>query len=91
MNHFYTLAELNRMVHNMLQITTITSVDHSNRRVRVRLGADQSAELPWPAVVGRNFVAWRPLRKGQQVILLSPGGDPAQGVIIGDLYSQSID
>jgi phage baseplate assembly protein V len=91
MNHVYTLAEISRMVHNMLQITTITSVDHTNRRVRVRIGGDESAELQWPADIGRNWVRWKPLREGQQVVIACPSGDPAQAVIIGDLYSQSID
>lgn len=87
----YEVAELQRKLAGMIQITTITSVDHANKRLRVRLGADESAELPWPAIAGRNFVAWRPLRVGQQLILLSPNGDPAQGVVIGELYSQAID
>lgn len=87
----YEVAELQRKLVGMIQITTITSVDHASKKLRVRLGADESAELPWPATVGRNFVAWKPLRVGQQVILFSPSGDPAQGVIIGDLYSQAID
>lgn len=87
----YEVAELQRKLADMIQITTITSVDHANKKLRVRLGADESAELPWPASIGRNFIAWKPLRVGQQVILFSPSGDPAQGVIIGDLYSQAID
>lgn len=87
----YAVAELQRKLAGMIQITTITSVDHANKKLRVRLGADESAELPWPAIAGRNFVAWRPLRVGQQLILLSPNGDPAQGVVVGELYSQAVD
>jgi phage baseplate assembly protein V len=91
MRESYSLAELTRIVHNMLQVTTITSVDHSNRKVRVRIGGDESAELPWPADIGRNWVRWKPLREGQQVVIACPSGDPAQAVIIGDLYSNAID
>ena len=87
----YEVAELQRKLAGMIQITTITSVDHAAKKLRVRLGAGESAELPWPAIAGRNFVVWRPLRVGQQLILLSPNGDPAQGVVIGELYSQTID
>lgn len=91
MRESYNLAELTRIVHNLLQITTITSVDHAKRLVRVRIGGDESAELPWPADIGRNWVRWKPLRVGQQVVIACPSGDPALAVIIGDLYSNAID
>ncbi len=87
----YEVAELQRKLAGMILVTTITSVDHAAKKLRVRLGSDESKEIPWPAIAGRNFVAWRPLREGQQIILLSPNGDPAQGMVIGELYSQAID
>lgn len=83
----YNVAELTRRLHNMIQITTVTETDESNRVFRVRLEDEDSAELPWPAEVGRNFRRWRPLRIGQQVVIASPGGDPAQAVMIGELYA----
>ena len=91
MRESYTLAELTRMLHNMIQITAITSVDHVSRKVRVRIGGDESAELPWPADIGRNWVRWKPVRVGQQVVIACPSGDPALAVIIGDIYSNAND
>lgn len=87
----YDVAELRRKLENLLQITVITQANHATHTVRVRLGADESAELPWPADIGRNFVRWQPLRVGQQVIVACPSGDPALAVIIGNLYSSAID
>lgn len=87
----YDTADLTRRLANMLQLTTITRLDHANQRVRVKLGEYESAELPWPADIGRNWVRWKPLREGQQVLIACPNGDPAQAVIIGDLYSNAID
>lgn len=87
----YDRAELQRKLANVIQITVITRVDHANKKLRVRLGADESGWLEWPAYIGRNFVAWKPLRVGQQVIISCVDGDPAQAVIIGDLYSRLID
>lgn len=87
----YELAELQRKLANMIQITTITEVDHARRKLRVLVGADNSAELPWPAAIGRNWKRWTPLRKGQQVVIACPDGNPAQAVLIGNLYRDGID
>lgn len=89
----FNVAELTRMLHNMIQITTITSVDFDNKVFRVRIGeaeSNESAELPWPAEIGRNFRRWRPLRTGQQIVIACPSGDPAQAVMIGEIYSDSL-
>ena len=87
----YQAGELDRQLNNLIQLTTITSVDPVEKKVRVRLGADESADLPWPADQGANYVRWKPLKAGQQVIIASPSGDPAQGVIIGELFCDDYD
>lgn len=87
----YRIAELERMLANMIQITTISTVDFAHKKIRVKLGPDESAELPWPADIGRNYVRWKPLRDGQQVVIACPDGDPAKAVIITQLYSDEMD
>nr|VFK47924.1 MAG: phage baseplate assembly protein V [Candidatus Kentron sp. TC] len=41
--------------------------------------------------MGRNFIRWRPLTKGTQVILACQSGELAQAAIVGMLYTQALD
>ena len=81
-------AEIARRLHNVIQIGTIHTLDHDNKKLRVAIGKLISGWLPWPASIGRNYIVWQPLRTDTQVILACPDGDTAQAVIIGQLYSQ---
>lgn len=87
----YRIAELERLLNNLILIGTISEVDHPARKLRVKAGDLHTAWLDWPAEIGRNFVAWRPLRVGTQVILASPGGDTTQAKVVGVLYTNNID
>lgn len=89
MNQAFRTRDLERRLNNMLMIGTVAEVDHAGRKVRVKVGDIHTAWLNWPAEVGRNYRRWRPLRSGQQVVLSSPSGDPAQAVITGMLYSSA--
>lgn len=83
-------ADLERRLANMVRIAVIQAVDCTNRKIRVVAGGFSSAWLPWPTETGRNFRHWRPLRPGQQVVLVAPSGDLAQAVVVGMLYSESL-
>ncbi|MBB4267819.1 phage baseplate assembly protein V [Roseospira visakhapatnamensis] len=89
-DHDIDTADLHRRAGNMLRVGTIAAVDHDRARVRVAVAGRTSAWLPWPADVGRNFVSWRPLRPGQQVLVAAPSGDPANAVIVQTLYSGAL-
>ncbi len=86
-----TTAEQNRRIESLLRLGTIAQVDHDARKLRVQSGGLLTNWLPWPADVGRNYIRWRPLRVGTQVILGSPSGDPEQAKIIGILYTEVLD
>lgn len=90
MNQAYRIRELERRLNNLLMVGTILEVDHAARKLRVEVGEIRTAWLSWPVEIGHNFRRWRPLRKGQQVVLASPSGDPAQAVITGMLYSSAL-
>ncbi|KAA5602801.1 phage baseplate assembly protein V [Roseospira marina] len=89
-DHDIDTADLHRRAGNMLRVGTVAAVDHGRARVRVTIAGRASAWLPWPADVGRNFIAWRPLRPGQQVLVAAPSGDPANAVIVQTLYSGAL-
>lgn len=82
-------SELNRLINNLARLGTIAEVDHAARTVRVKTGDNTTAWLAWPADVGKNYVRWKPLAVGIQVIMLCPSGDLSQGVIVGTLYTDS--
>lgn len=86
----FSLSDIERRLANLVRIGVIDQVNEGERQIRVRSGGTLTAWLPWPADVGRNFVRWRPLRAGQQVILVSPSGDLAQAVVAGMLYTGAI-
>jgi phage baseplate assembly protein V len=86
----YSAAELLRLIHNIIRLGTIAEVDHSARKLRVKVGDITTAWLDWPTEMGRNFRRWRPLRKGQQVVLSCPGGDLAQAKVTGLIYSTAL-
>ncbi|QTP60926.1 phage baseplate assembly protein V [Billgrantia antri] len=90
MNQAYRLGELERRLNGMVMVGTILAVDHASRKLRVQVGEIRTAWLAWPVEMGRNFRRWRPLREGQQVVLVSPSGDPSQAVIAGMLYSSAL-
>ncbi|WP_142847083.1 phage baseplate assembly protein V [Telmatospirillum sp. J64-1] len=86
----HSLSELYRKLSNLIGLGTIAEVDHSSARVRVEINGRVSGWLPYPADIGNNYIRWRPLRAGTQVLLACPAGDPANAVIVQILYSQPL-
>lgn len=85
-----SLSELFRLLHNLLCLGTITEVDHAGRRVKLDLSGRATGWLPYPAEIGANFIRWRPLRAGIQVLAACPSGDPANAIIVQILYTDAL-
>lgn len=88
MNDFM-LGELQRMLANMVRIGKVTELDEQNARVKVAMAGLSSAWLRWSASRAGTTRTTSMLSVGEQVLVLSPYGDTAQGVIIGSLYQNS--
>lgn len=82
----YRITELERRVANMLQVGTIAEVDHGKARASVSLGDLTTALLPWLTTRAMGDRTWWAPEPGEQVLVLSPSGDPAQAVILPALY-----
>ncbi|UTW01230.1 phage baseplate assembly protein V [Marinomonas rhizomae] len=82
--------EIEQAIAAVIIIANIDELDYETRKLRCIHGDMLTAWLPWPAEVGGNFIRWRPLRVGQQVVLASHAGDLTQAAIIGMLYSNEI-
>ncbi len=85
-----SLAELARLIENLVRFGTIAEVQHKPPRVRVRTGELLTTWLPWLALRTGADREWDPPTVNEQVILLSPSGQLANGVAITGLFSDLI-
>lgn len=86
------IAELFRLISNLIRIGTVFAVDLTSRpaRVRVASGDLESNWLPWLELRAGTTTTWNPPTIGEQVVLLCPDGDPAAGVVLAGLNSDAI-
>lgn len=85
----FDLVELQRRVANLIRIGAIETVDTTVARASVQIGTITTAALPWlTSRAGDDRTWWSP-SVGEQVVVLSVGGDLAQGVILPAIYSNT--
>lgn len=85
----FEITELNRRLANLIRIGTIAEADYDKALVRVQIGELKTGWLPWlTARAGGDHTWWAP-EQGEQVMILSPGGDLAQGVVLAGLYQDA--
>lgn len=85
----FRLAELERRLNNLLRYGTIAEADYASARVRVQSGKLLTGWLPWLTHRASNDRTWHAPEVGEQVLLFSPCGDPAQGVALPAIYSRA--
>lgn len=83
------IVELKRLIANLVRIGTIASVNAGSARAKVAIGKNTTAPLPWLSTRAGSDRAWWAPSVGEQVVVLSIGGDLAQGVILPALYSDA--
>ncbi len=82
----YQIAELQRLLANLINYATVVAVDPEAARVQVKSGDFESDWLPWLTQRAGDDRTWDMPTKGEQVLLLCPGGDPANGAVLPALY-----
>ncbi|KAF2410511.1 phage baseplate assembly protein V [Pseudomonas antarctica] len=87
MNDF---AALSRMLENLIRLGVIAAVQMTPPRVKVKTGELTTAWLPWLALRAGADREWDPPTLDEQVILFSPSGQLANGVVITGLPSDHI-
>lgn len=87
MNNF---AALSRMLENLIRLGVIAEVQMVPPRVKVKTGELTTAWLPWLALRAGADREWDPPTVDEQVILISPSGQLANGVVITGLPSDHI-
>lgn len=84
-------ADLERRLDNLIRLGTIAEVDLNRALCRVKTGKNITSWLPWVAARAGETRTWCPPTVGEQVIVLSPSGDIAAGVVLTAVYADSHD
>lgn len=79
-------AELSRRLENLIRLGTISAVDHASALCRVRSGGLETGWLPWFERRAGQTRTWDPPTIGEQVMVLSPSGEPAGGLVLVGLF-----
>ena len=84
------LSNLSRLLQNLIRLGTIAQVDGA--KARVQLGPKLTTEwLNWITQRAGSTCSWSVPTVGEQVMVLSPGGDLARGIILPALFSKAFD
>lgn len=83
------ITELLRLILNLVRKGKILEVNHQGPlpTCRVQSGDLQTNWIPWLALAAGKTRDWNPPTVGEPVLLLCPGGDPADAVALRGLYS----
>jgi len=82
--------ELARLLQNLIRVGTIMAIDHGDPpRVRVKTGSLETDWRPWTERRAGQTTTWDPPTIGEQVIMLSPGGDLAGAYILCSVGSDN--
>ncbi len=84
------IAEITRLLENIVRFGTIEAVQMQPPRVKVKSGNIATTWLPWLNLRAGADREWDPPTIGEQVVLLSPSGNLAQGVVLTGLFSDVI-
>ena len=84
-----SLPELYRLLCNLLRVGLVEQVDHGNALVRVRVGALVTDWVRWFEHRAGTVRNWSAPSEGEQVMLLSPGGDLNAAVALRGIYSET--
>ncbi|WP_313057904.1 phage baseplate assembly protein V [Pseudomonas rhodesiae] len=84
------LAALSRMLENLIRFGVIAAVQMEPPRVQVKTGTLTTTWLPWLALRAGADQQWDPPTEDEQVILFSPSGQLANGIVVTGLFSDHI-
>ncbi len=82
-------ADINRRLESIVRQGSILAVDHYAALCRVKSGELETDWLPWLERRAGTTRDWDPPTIGEQCILLSPSGDPANGFVITGVFSNT--
>lgn len=82
------IFELARLLQNLIRLGTVTAVRHSTpSAVRIKTGELETNWIPFLTLRAGDVKTWCPPSLGEQVVLLSPGGELTNAVALTGLYA----
>jgi phage baseplate assembly protein V len=85
----YRIEQLERRINNILRVGNIVEVDYDNALCRVEIGNIKTAWLKWFTDRASNDRSWWAPEVGEQVMVLSPSGEMAQGSVLPAIYQDA--
>lgn len=86
---YQDMTEAERRIANVAILARVVKIDPQRARVKVKAGPLESNWLPWTTPrAGKDRLWWMP-EEGEQVLVIAPGGDLEQGVVVGSLFQQA--
>ncbi|MDO5057732.1 MAG: phage baseplate assembly protein V [Lautropia sp.] len=89
MSSAYAVAELERLLANLVRVGVVAALDEVGARVTVDLGEVVTDWLPWVTHRAGATRTWSAPRPGEQVLVLAPYGDLAQAVALPAIYQEA--
>ena len=80
------MTEAERRISNVALMGQVVALDTALARVRVQAGPITTGWLPFATLRAGLDRTWHPPEPGEQVLLVAPGGDLNQGVVVGSIY-----
>jgi phage baseplate assembly protein V len=82
--------EIQRRISNLIRKGVVIDVSHAATppKCQVSMGELVSNWLPWLTPAAGRTREWNPPTVGEQVLVLCPSGDPAQGYVLHGLFSE---
>lgn len=85
-NLYQDMTEAERRISNVALMGQVVALDTVRARVRVQAGPITTDWLPFTTLRAGHDRTWHPPEPGEQVLLVAPGGDLNQAVVVGAIY-----
>ncbi|MFC0206425.1 phage baseplate assembly protein V [Novosphingobium soli] len=82
-------ADPEQLTGEVIQLGTVTSVDHVAATCTVEIGELTTGDLPWLAPRAGGVKVWSPPSVGEQCGVLCPEGDLANGLVLLGIWSDA--
>lgn len=82
-----SISDLLRLLLNLVRKGTVLAVDHDAELCRVECGDLQTNWIHWLSLAAGETRDWNPPTVGEQVLVLCPGGEMADGVVLRGISS----
>ncbi|WP_455915578.1 phage baseplate assembly protein V [Pantoea agglomerans] len=81
------IAEIQRLLRNLIRIGTVTAVDLDGGLCRVQTGANETDWLNWLSSSAGRVKRWHAPSEGEQVLILSLGGELDSAFVLPGIFS----